>query len=231
MQNRIDALAQKLLRAEGLGSKSVSKKSEYKKMGILVSPPHDRLPVPSTPEGRANSPLSLGDPEYVEWVTVAPLHFIASNGSRCAPPKLYAKEGSAVRGDTRRTSSTRSKAFFSAFLLTNTEMNAVRRRLLRNPQFKGAEARKIKSEKQVSVLAFPEMPGFPHLEGERETLGEVYINRDFAKEEWKTIVALLAHGFLHLLGYRHGKKSDRMEMEEKERRLLRKVGCENPFQK
>lgn len=109
------------------------------------------------------------------------------------------------------------------FVVTNAEMDAIKERLMELPQFRGVEADKIKGEKQVSVLAFPEDSSFPAPRSKNKSLGEIYLNHDFAKGDREKLTALLIHGFLHLLGYRHRKKSDRIRMEAEGKKLLGRI--------
>lgn len=60
-----------------------------------------------------------------------------------------------------------------------------------------------------------------------ENLGEIYLCPRYAYRTNKTnsangsyIIFLLIHGLLHLLGYDHKKKSDRIRMEGKEKELM-----------
>jgi probable rRNA maturation factor len=72
----------------------------------------------------------------------------------------------------------------------------------------------------TDVLAFPFH--------EADFLGEVYISLEKAKKHVRTVGAafypelwhLITHGLLHLLGYAHGSRRQRMSMEEKESRYL-----------
>ena len=71
-----------------------------------------------------------------------------------------------------------------------------------------------------NVLAFPEPEHWPHPEKKNTSLGEIYLNRDLVKGDIKELTKLLIHGMLHLLGYDHKKKNDRIVMERMEKRLL-----------
>lgn len=86
---------------------------------------------------------------------------------------------------------------------------------------------------QKNVLAFPAPKGFARPDVRtKKPLGEIYLNPDYiAKEkrevggrELKTpdekLLYMLIHGILHLRGYYHEKKSDRIRMERKEAALL-----------
>lgn len=71
-----------------------------------------------------------------------------------------------------------------------------------------------------NVLAFPAVKGFPRpdLKG-KKPLGEIYLNPDYIKTRGEDLYFMLIHGVLHLLGYDHKQKSDRMHMERKEYEL------------
>ncbi len=97
-----------------------------------------------------------------------------------------------------------------------------------------------------NVWSYPAPADFP-LIGKSKTrpLGEIYINAGFIEKDLKNMINLpglqdqikrenglsftaafqylLIHGFLHLLGYLHDKKSDRINMEAKEAELLSKL--------
>ncbi len=72
-----------------------------------------------------------------------------------------------------------------------------------------------------NVLAFPADPTFPRPDLSAPSLGELYLNPAYIEEHGENFDYMLVHGFLHLLGYDHMKKSDRILMEKKERELLR----------
>lgn len=108
-------------------------------------------------------------------------------------------------------------------LVSNREMNRIKKTLIALPQFRGAEAEKIKRERCVNVLAFPEPESFPHPETKKRMLGEVYINKGYARGSRGVMAYLLTHGMLHLLGYCHSRKRDRIEMEALEEKLWHRV--------
>jgi probable rRNA maturation factor len=72
-------------------------------------------------------------------------------------------------------------------------------------------------DKATDVLSFPL--------GDPDLLGEVYISLQRAKVQARAygltyeeeLKRLLVHGLLHLMGYDHIKKADRLTMEERER--------------
>lgn len=112
------------------------------------------------------------------------------------------------------------KADFSLFLVPNRDMEAIRGKMALRPDFKGREADKIRREEQVGILSFPEPVGFPNPQTKAKNLGEVYLNYDFSEGDLDRLSYLLIHGLLHLLGYEHGGKRDRMEMEKLEKELF-----------
>lgn len=83
-------------------------------------------------------------------------------------------------------------------------------------------------DKPADVLSFNEPNNFPHPElagrgGIKKTkaIGEIYLNltnnqRLITNNSYK----LLVHGLLHLFGYNHKKKSDRIRMEKMEQKIL-----------
>jgi ssRNA-specific RNase YbeY (16S rRNA maturation enzyme) len=117
----------------------------------------------------------------------------------------------------------KENADFGLNLVSNAEMNRVRQALRTRRDFKGKEARKIAHEKKVNVLAFPESGKFPHPESPKRWLGEVYLNLDSEGREPERLKTLMAHGVLHLLGYRHDRLRDTMKMEALEKNLYRKL--------
>lgn len=92
--------------------------------------------------------------------------------------------------------------------------------------------------KAADVLSFNEPDGFPHPElvgrgGTKriKSIGEIYLN--LTNDQQLTtnnscrlsVVSckLLMHGILHLLGYNHKEKSDRIKMEFLEKKLISKL--------
>jgi rRNA maturation RNase YbeY len=73
-----------------------------------------------------------------------------------------------------------------------------------------------------NVLAFPAENSFPRPDLKQPPLGEIYLNPKYITEHDEDFEYMLIHGFLHLLGYDHIKKSDRMVMEPEEQNLLRR---------
>ena len=95
--------------------------------------------------------------------------------------------------------------------------------LLDNKNIAALKARFIKKKTEPNVLSFPEPAHFPHPETKKKYLGEIYLNRDILKRSPERAKALLLHGVLHLLRYDHIKKTDMIEMESLEKRILAKL--------
>jgi len=107
------------------------------------------------------------------------------------------------------------------FLTSDSQMRSI------NRKFRG-------KNKATNILSFVEPKNFPHpeLKGKKNSgknfLGEIYLNinkiSDFtgAKKHLK-LDNLLVHGLLHLLGYIHNTKNDRMKMEKEEKAILKKL--------
>ncbi|MBI2025107.1 MAG: rRNA maturation RNase YbeY [Candidatus Harrisonbacteria bacterium] len=72
-----------------------------------------------------------------------------------------------------------------------------------------------------NVLAFPAPKEFPRPDIKGKWLGEIYLNPHYIKKHDEDPTYMLIHGFLHLLGYDHLKKNDRIRMQKEENRLLK----------
>lgn len=114
-------------------------------------------------------------------------------------------------------------SFVQIFLLPDSKMRAMAKKVGALPRVRNTKmGRELRADQHVNVLSFPEKTQFPSLDGVR-SLGEVYLNYDWAEGKTEILVYLLIHGILHLLGYRHGKKRDTMKMEKLEKNLWRHV--------
>jgi ssRNA-specific RNase YbeY (16S rRNA maturation enzyme) len=130
----------------------------------------------------------------------------------------------------------RSGADVLIYVVSNKEMEKVRKALLGREDFKGREARKITKEEQVNVLAFPEPAGFPNPGSKKKLLGEIYLNYDFKGshpaipvpselkagtllERFFVLGPLFIHGMLHLVGYEHWTNRDTITMQTREKKL------------
>jgi rRNA maturation RNase YbeY len=82
---------------------------------------------------------------------------------------------------------------------------------------------------EVDVLSFPEPAAFPHPEKRGTILGEIYLNRKIAKSDPARARYLLVHAVLHLSGYGHEKKRDRMRMKTREKELCEELFVGNAY--
>lgn len=78
----------------------------------------------------------------------------------------------------------------------------------------------LKRDRPTTVLSFEATEGFPS-EGGRQALGEVYLAPAVIAERGMDLTELALHGILHLLGYTHDGKRDTIEMEARERTVMR----------
>lgn len=97
------------------------------------------------------------------------------------------------------------------FLLGDPEMRRIKKKFL--PREKGP----------ANVLSFGEPAGWLNPEGSEEKLGEIYLNLDLTGGEMKELSPLFLHGILHILGYDHKKKNDRIRMEKLEKSIIKKL--------
>ncbi len=98
------------------------------------------------------------------------------------------------------------KVFKKNNIIVEVYLVGSRKMLFLNKKFRG-------KSKTASILSFEEPKDFPYL-GKRKPIGEIYLNADNIKTE------LLVHGLLHLFGYNHNKKNDRIKMERKEKFII-----------
>jgi len=93
-------------------------------------------------------------------------------------------------------------------------INSQKMRFL-NKKFRG-------KNKTTTVLSFEEPRNFILPASKYKKIGEIYLN--LANSKLKTQnskLYYLIHGLLHLLGYNHKKKSDRIRMEKMEKLVMR----------
>ena len=113
----------------------------------------------------------------------------------------------------------KENCYLEIFLINKRKMKILNKKF-RNP-----------SKKQASILTFVEPKNFPHPESKLRHLGEIYLKlpitnypaKDEARQKRQLLITLLAHGLLHLLGFEHRKKSDRIKMETREKFLISHV--------
>ncbi len=75
--------------------------------------------------------------------------------------------------------------------------------------------------KTANILSFEEPKNFISPPSKAKKIGEIYLLAKEAGASQKT--RLLIHGLLHLFGYKHERKSDRMNMEKAEQKLFHKI--------
>ncbi|TSC96271.1 MAG: hypothetical protein Athens071426_684 [Parcubacteria group bacterium Athens0714_26] len=71
-----------------------------------------------------------------------------------------------------------------------------------------------------NVLSYVASGDFPRPDIKQKALGEIYLNPSFIKKNKENLLFMLLHGVLHIAGYDHKKKSDRIKMEKKENILF-----------
>ncbi|MBU2101613.1 rRNA maturation RNase YbeY [Patescibacteria group bacterium] len=80
-----------------------------------------------------------------------------------------------------------------------------------NHQYRGKDS-------VTDVLAVEPPKDFPQLA--KRAIGEVYLNPPCVRKKNYDIDYALVHGVLHLIGFRHERKSDKIEMEKREKKIL-----------
>jgi probable rRNA maturation factor len=75
-----------------------------------------------------------------------------------------------------------------------------------------------KKDKTTNVLSFVTPPDFPI-----DVLGEIYLDPKYIEKKNEDLAFMLLHGVLHILGYDHERKSDRIVMEKKEKQVMKKL--------
>ena len=83
-----------------------------------------------------------------------------------------------------------------------------------NKKFRG-------KNKTTTILSFEEPRNFIFPKSKLKRIGEIYIKFPITNYP---INHLLIHGLLHLLGYNHQEKNDRIRMEARENWLIRELG-------
>jgi probable rRNA maturation factor len=90
-------------------------------------------------------------------------------------------------------------------------------------------------DKPTNVLSFPAPP--PGRRGDPTTLGDIALAYETLAREAEDLGVpladhyrhLLAHGFLHLIGYDHETDAEAERMEALETRILRRLGVGDPY--
>ncbi|MEK7114538.1 MAG: rRNA maturation RNase YbeY [Patescibacteria group bacterium] len=97
-----------------------------------------------------------------------------------------------------------------------------------NKKFRG-------QDKTTTILSFEEPKNFILPPSKHKKIGEIYLNmtndrRPTTNDSSGSLVVsrrLLVHGLLHLLGYDHQKKNDRIKMEKKEEYVHNRLRLRN----
>ena len=121
--------------------------------------------------------------------------------------KRYKELERKIAGDAERVLGflRQNKAHLEVYLVSSARMRAL------NLKYRG-------KDRPTNVLSFPSPPDFPKMG--RNSLGEVYLCPSYIKRQREDILTLLVHGILHLLGFNHESRSDRMIMEKREKEVL-----------
>jgi probable rRNA maturation factor len=90
-------------------------------------------------------------------------------------------------------------------------------------------------DKPTNVLSFPAAP--PGRGAESTTLGDIALSYETLAREANELSApladhyrhLVAHGFLHLIGYDHGSDEEAERMEALESRIMARLGAADPY--
>ena len=72
----------------------------------------------------------------------------------------------------------------------------------------------------TNVLAFSATKNFPNPDSKFTSIGEVYLCPPFISSHGEDIYYLLLHGLLHVFGFNHENKSDRIRMEKLEKKVM-----------
>ena len=127
--------------------------------------------------------------------------------------KKFAKEKKAIESLIRKLPKLVRKNNLSleVYLISDAEMKKL------NRKFKG-------KNRSTNVLSFEAEKGSlrPDIGNGRRFLGEIFLAPDYIRAREENISFLFIHGFLHLLGYTHKRKNDRIRMEKLEEELCLK---------
>ncbi len=102
-------------------------------------------------------------------------------------------------------------------------------------QVRGLNARWRGMDRPTNVLSFP--AGSPERPAEAATLGDIALAYETLAREASESGApladhyrhLVAHGFLHLIGYDHQTDEEAERMERLEKRILTRLGVADPY--
>jgi len=103
----------------------------------------------------------------------------------------------------------RNNSCVDVFIISGQKMRSINRKI------RGKDS-------TANVLAFDDPSGFPSPESRSDKLGEIYLCPSYINSHGEDINYMLLHGILHLLGFNHKNKSDRIRMEKIELDLISK---------
>ncbi|MDP3947284.1 MAG: rRNA maturation RNase YbeY [bacterium] len=84
-----------------------------------------------------------------------------------------------------------------------------------------------KKDKATNVLSFPWPDHFVAVHSKARPLGEIYLGPDYIRRHGEDLSCMAVHGLLHLLGYDHTEKGERLRMERKERQIMKLLSARN----
>jgi len=114
-------------------------------------------------------------------------------------------EGAVIVKSRRLAKYLPSKGSIEVYLISSQRIQRL------NKKFRG-------KNRPTNVLSFQKPKDFPGQE-----LGEVYLDPLYIQKHKEDLTLMLVHGVLHVLGYDHKKKYDRISMQKKESELLSKL--------
>ncbi len=74
-------------------------------------------------------------------------------------------------------------------------------------------------DKPTNILSFSAPRGFIQPPDEPRSLGEIYLCPSYVQRQGEAVINLLIHGLLHLIGFKHATKSDRITMRKMESQI------------
>ena len=128
-----------------------------------------------------------------------------------SPAKKYGRESRQIKnlGGKLPGLVRKKRVIFDVCLVSNREIRDLNRRFLGK-------------NRATNVLSFEADPLLPRPDIKKNTryLGEIFLAPEYIRARGESLPFLLIHGFLHLLGYTHKGKRDRIKMEKLENKLL-----------
>lgn len=101
----------------------------------------------------------------------------------------------------------KKNTYTEIYLVNNGQMRKL------NNEYRGEDT-------ATNVLSFTAPKDFPNAGSALVHAGEIYISPTYADSHGDGMNYLLLHGILHLFGFNHENKSDRMRMEKLEKKII-----------